>query len=71
MNPDLIFVLGVVIFALSVPAVVSAFSTSGMTLKPALGCVVVGSALILLASSQSSNGYSLTELPRIVMGLLN
>ncbi len=71
MNPDLIFVVGVAIFALSVPAVISAFSTSGMSLKPAIGCVAVGGALMLLASSQSTEGYSLTELPRIVMRLLN
>jgi hypothetical protein len=61
----------VVIFELSVPAGISAFSTSGMTLKPAIGCVGVGGALMLLASSQATEGYSLTELPRIVMRLLN
>ncbi len=69
MNPDLIFVIGVGIFALSIPAVINAFSTSGMSLKPAVILVVVGGSLILLASSQSTKEYSITELPAIVMGL--
>lgn len=70
MNPDLIFVVGVVIFALSVPAVISAFSTSDSTLKPAVVCIVVGGSLIVLAQSLSAGGGpSLNDLPSIVMGL--
>lgn len=70
MNPDLIFVVGVVIFALAVPAVISAFSSSDMTLKPAIVCAVVGGGLIVLAASQSTQSLSLTELPAIIMRLL-
>lgn len=70
MNPDLIFVIGVGIFALAIPAAINAFSTSGRTLKPALACLVVGGSMIVLAQSQSTSGYSLTELPSIVMELL-
>ena len=69
MNPDLIFVIGVVIFALAVPAVISAFSSSDVTLKPAMVCVVVGGSLIVLAVSQSTTSLSLSELPAIVMRL--
>ncbi|MEM6824871.1 MAG: hypothetical protein AAGB18_04215 [Pseudomonadota bacterium] len=70
MNPDLIFVIGVGIFALAIPAVINAFSTSGMTLKPALAFVVVGGSLIVFAQSQTTTEtYSLTEIPKIVMGL--
>ena len=71
MDPDLIFVIGVVIFALSIPAVINHFSTSGTTLKPAMAFVVVGGSLIVFAQSQTTgDGYSLTQLPSIVMGLL-
>ena len=71
MNPDLVFVIGVAIFALAIPAVINAFSTSDMTLKPAVICVVVGGSLILLAQSQTTgDGYSVTEIPSIVMALL-
>ncbi len=70
MNPDLVFVVGVVILALAFPAAISAFSSSDVTVKPAIICVVVGSSLIVLASSMSSGGYSVTEIPAIVMRLL-
>ena len=71
MNPDLIFVLGVVIFALAIPAVINAFSTSGSTLKPAVALAVVGGSLIVFAQTQTTgDGYALTEIPSIVMGLI-
>lgn len=69
MNPDLIFVLGVVIAALSIPAVINAFSTSGSSLKPAVSFLVVGSSLIVYAISTGTRDYSLTELPAIVKSL--
>ncbi len=71
MDPDLVFVIGVAIFALAFPAVIRSFSTSGASLKPAIVCVVVGGSLILLANAQTSReGYSLTEIPAIVKRLL-
>lgn len=70
MDPDFVFVLGVGVFALSVPLVINAFSTTGGSLRSATIAVLIGGSMILWASSQSPGGYSLTELPQIIMRLL-
>ncbi len=67
MDPDLIFLLGVFVFALSVPATISAFSTSGKTLRPAIIAILVGGALIVWATSQTPGGYSITQIPALIL----
>ncbi len=69
MNPDVIFVLGLFISALAVPAVISAFSTSDATLRPAAACIMLGGSLVLWAMTQSPSGYTLAEVPGIVVSL--
>ena len=71
MNPDVIFLLGLLIFGLSVPAVISAFSTSGSTLRPAAMCVLVGGTMIVWAMSQSTTAYSVAMIPDLVKGLFH
>lgn len=71
MDPDLIFVLAVGIFALVIPAVISAFSSSDKSLRPAVFAVVIGGTMILWAMSQTPGGYSLAEIPSIIVELLD
>jgi hypothetical protein len=66
MDPDLIFLLGIFVFFLSVPATISAFSTSGKTLRPAAIAIIIGGALIVWASSQTPGGYSITDVPALI-----
>lgn len=70
MDPDFVFVIGVGVFALCVPLVINAFSTTGGSLRSATIAVLIGGSMILWASSQNPGGYSLTELPQIIMRLL-
>lgn len=70
MNPDILFLMGLFIFGLSGPAVISAFSTSGSTLRPAALCVLVGGGLIVLAMSQSTTRYNVAMVPELVMELI-
>lgn len=71
MDPDLIFVAGVALVALSLPAVLNAFSTSGRSFVPAIALAVFGSALIVLASFLTTGeGYALTDIPGIIREFL-
>lgn len=69
MNPDLIFLLGIFIFGLSGPAVISAFSTSGSTLRPAALCVMIGGSMVVWAMSQSTTNYNFAMIPDLVVSL--
>lgn len=71
MDPDLIFLIGVALAALSLPAVISAFSTSDRSFVPAIALAAFGSALIVLAHFQTTrDGYSLTDIPAMIQELL-
>jgi hypothetical protein len=70
LDPDLVFVLGVGIFAMCFPLVVNAFSTSGGSLRPAALALLIGGSMIFVASSMNPGGYTLSELPDIIRRLL-
>ncbi len=69
MDPDLCLVVGLALGLLSVPALLSAISdsraprTGGLTLLAAAG-------LVAYAVMQKTGGYSLEEIPDVVLGVI-
>ncbi len=58
------FVLGVVIGGLSIPAVISAFS-QGNPPRMAMILAMAGGGLVVAAMAQNPNGYSFETVPRV------
>ena len=65
MNPDVLMVFGFLILAAAIPAVISFFSTSGKTLRPAAVLVLVGGGMMVSALIMTPSGYSVSDLPGI------
>jgi hypothetical protein len=63
-DPDFLLVIGVCIGALTVPAVISAFSRSEPPRAAAL-CLLAGGAMVVAAEIQSPMGYKVEDLPRV------
>lgn len=59
------FVGGMVLALLAIPAVISAFS-SDRPLKGALTLAVTGSALMLAAYATKPEGYRADEIPKVI-----
>ena len=74
MDSDLFLVMGIVVAAFAVPAVISAFSDSRPPRAAAIA-VLVGGGLILLAFLSKPGGYAPAQIPevfaRVVARLLN
>lgn len=66
---DLIMVVGVAIFALSFPAIVSAFS-HGNPPRAAILAIVVGGVMMLYANASRPGGYTLAEMPQVFSRVL-
>jgi hypothetical protein len=64
MNNDLFMVLGIVIGALAVPSIISAFSES-RTPRAAAVLLMIAGALIAVAVTQRPGGYSFDEIPDV------
>lgn len=69
MDTDLILVLGLVFAVLSVPAILSAFAESRPPRFAALLMVAAG-ALIAVAVLQHPGGYSVREIPAVVIDVV-
>jgi hypothetical protein len=65
MDSDLILIAGVILAALAVPSVISAFS-SGTPPRRAAVLAVAGGALIVVAAVTHPGGYSPAEIPQVV-----
>lgn len=63
MDNDLALVLGVVIFAFAIPAVISAFTDNRAPRAAAL-CFVIGGGLVAYAVSYNPGGYSFQDVPQ-------
>lgn len=66
---DIALVVGMILAFLSVPALISAFSSD----RPARGALLLamaGGALILVALFGSPSGYRAGELPQVVMRVI-
>ena len=70
MNPDIFFLVGLVLLALAFPATLAAFSTSGRTFRPVILCILFGGGMIVLAMVQNPKGYTASDVPRIVLELI-
>ncbi|MCR8724282.1 hypothetical protein [Frigidibacter sp. ROC022] len=62
MDNDLALVLGVVIFAFAIPAVISAF-TDGRSPRVATLCFMIGGSFIAYAVSHNPGGYGFSDVP--------
>ncbi|MEE4117963.1 MAG: hypothetical protein V2I65_03000 [Paracoccaceae bacterium] len=69
MDPDLFFVIGLLVGLLSIPALISAFSESRPPRAAAI-MVMISIVLILLAVLQKPGGYDIGEVPGIVAGVV-
>lgn len=70
MDGELLLVLGLAIAVLSLPALISAFS-SGRPPRGAVVAAVVGGGLILLSTIVQPGGYRAEDLPQIVARVLH
>jgi hypothetical protein len=74
MNTDLILVIGIILCALSLPSLLSAFSESRAPRAGAI-LVLIGGVLLVVALSQKPSGYTFAEIPhvflRVIGGFMN
>jgi hypothetical protein len=64
-DTDLVLVIGLVVAALTFPAIVSAFSR-GSPPRGAAVAAAIGGAMIVVAVTQNPAGYKLSDVPQIV-----
>lgn len=69
MDPDLFFTIGLVVGALAIPAVISAFSESRPPRAAAI-MVMISAGLLLVAILEKPGGYTVGEIPAVVMGVV-
>lgn len=71
MNPDLIFLVGVIVLLGCIPAAISAFSSSDGTPKSFIACLLIGGGMIVLAMVENPGGaYTVNDLTRIAKDLV-
>ena len=64
MDSDLFLVIGIVIFALSIPSLLSAW-VEGRVPRSGAVAVFTGVVLVILALTNHAGGYSFTEIPDV------
>lgn len=69
MDSDLILVIGLVLVALGIPALVSAFSESRSP-RAAAAAFVLGGGLIAYAVMTNPGGYQIGDIPGVVMAVV-
>jgi len=69
MDTDLIFILGLVLAALSVPATMSSISDGRAPRAPILIILIAG-AMILYAVYSHPGGYALADIPDVFFGVI-
>ena len=62
MDTDLFLVIGIVLCALAIPSLLSAY-TEGRAPRAGAVLVLIGGVLIVVALSQHPRGYSFAEIP--------
>lgn len=69
LDNDLVLVIGIVLAALSIPALLAAFSESR---PPRMGAVLllVGCGLVAYALTQNPRGYTFAELPDVFLRVI-
>ncbi len=69
MDMDLIFVVGLVLAALSVPAIMSAIS-DGRAPRAPIMIILISGAMILYAAYSHPSGYALADIPDVFFGVI-
>ena len=69
MDPDIALTLGIIIAAFSIPSILSALSDSRAPRASAL-TVLIGGGLILYAIQTSPGGYTLDQVPEVVIRVI-
>ena len=69
MGSDITLVVGLFFVILSIPALISAFS-SGQPLRRATAFIALGSALIAYAAVTNPVGYRAEDVPEVVMRVI-
>jgi len=69
LDPDLFFVLGLVIAGLSAPSIVSAF-TEGRGPRMAVALLVVGGGMVAYAMTARPNAYSFEVIPDVFVRVI-
>ena len=64
MDPDLFFVIGVLVLGFSIPAIISSFS-EGRAPRAAAIMIMIGGGLLGLAIVNKPNGYEIGDTPRV------
>lgn len=64
MTNDIFLVVGIIVFVLAIPSIVSSLSEA-RTPRIAAIMVLIGGGLVALAVTQQPGGYSINELPQV------
>lgn len=70
MDPDLAFILGLVIACFAIPSVLSSFSDSRAPRASAIIILIAG-ALILYGVTQNPGGYAFKDIPDTFFSVIN
>ena len=69
MDTDLVLVVGMIIFALAVPSLLSAW-VEGRVPRAGSVMVLIGGVLVVVALSQRPRGYTFSEIPDVFFGVI-
>ena len=69
MDTDLFLVIGIVIWALAIPSLLSAW-VEGRVPRAGSLMVFVGGALVITALTQHASGYSFAEIPNLFLSVI-
>ena len=69
MDPDLFFVIGIVVIGFCVPAIISAFS-EGRAPRAAAIMVLIGGGLMSIAIYNKPTGYSISGIPDVFVSVV-
>jgi hypothetical protein len=70
MDPDLVLVIGIVIGILTIPSLLSAYSSSNPPRAGAIMALIAG-VLIIAAMQTKPSGYEISELPDVFTRVIN
>ena len=69
-DPDLIFIIGLVLGVLSIPSMLSAYS-EGRSPRGAAIVILIAGGLITLGISQKPGGYSVNDVPDVFASVVS
>ena len=69
MDPDLFFVIGIILGLLSIPSLLTAFSESRAPRMGAIMALVAG-VLVVIAMQNKAGGYTFAEMPDVFFNVI-